>query len=393
VTRRQVVRLVPWVTAALSLAVLAAAAAAGLTNDPSLPVQRLVTSDLGWWLAYAVFSVVGAVIATRRPENRVGWLMLIGGGINAFAQGAQQYAIWGLVRHPGSLAGADVASWLTTFLWTPSITTLILVLIYFPTGRLPSRRWRWLPVVAVTFTTAIVLATAVDLWGRRGPELLVPNADELNSTFAAHVIAVLWPFVPVCAIGGMVSIAIRWRRSHGIERQQLKWIVLAGAVSGPMIPVADFVRPSSNAYTVVQLLNSPAWCGIAIALAVLRYRLFDIDRIVSRTVAYGLVTGVVVGVYVGLVALIESVLGFSSAVAVAASTLAAAALFQPLRQRVQRAIDHRFDRAAYDARRTAEAFAQRLRDEVDVERIHADLVTTIDTSIAPASISLWVAAR
>jgi hypothetical protein len=377
--------------AALSLVLMAAAGAAGVTTDSSLPVQHLVTSDLGWWLAYAVFSVVGAVIATRRPENRVGWLMLIGGALNAFGQGAQQYAIWGLVRHPGSLPGADIASWLTTYLWTPSITVLILVLIYFPTGQLPSRRWRWLPIVAVSFTAAIVLATAVDLWSRRGPELLVPNADELNSTFAAHVIAVLWPFVPVCAIGGMVAIAMRWRRSRGIERQQLKWIVLAGVISGPMIPVAEFVPPSSNTYTVVQLLNSPAWCGIAIALAILRYRLYDIDRIVSRTVSYGVVTAVVVGVYVGLVALIETVLGFSSSIAVAASTLAAAALVQPVRRRVQRAVDRRFDRAAYDARRTAEAFAQRLRDEVDVDTIRGDLLSTVGDAIAPASVTLWVA--
>jgi hypothetical protein len=240
-TSSRFARPVPWVTAALSLAVLAAAGVAGLTTDPSLRVQHLVASDLGWWLAYAVFSTVGAVIATRRPDNRVGWLMLFGGALNAFGQGAQQYAIWGLARHPGSLPGADIAAWLTTYLWTPSITVLILVLIYFPTGHLPSRRWRWLPIVAVACTTAIVLATAVDLWSRRGPELLVPDADEISSTFANHVIAALWPFVPICAIGGMVSIAMRWRRSRGIERQQLKWIVLAGVISGPMIPVAEFV--------------------------------------------------------------------------------------------------------------------------------------------------------
>ena len=134
-TRPQVVRIGAWLTAALSLAVLAAAGAAGVTTDSSLPVQHLVTSDLGWWLAYVVFSVVGAVIATRRPENRVGWLMLVGGALNAFAQGAQQYAIWGPGAPPGSLPGADIASWLTTYLWTPSITILILVLIYFPLGQ------------------------------------------------------------------------------------------------------------------------------------------------------------------------------------------------------------------------------------------------------------------
>jgi hypothetical protein len=204
---------------------------------------------------------------------------------------------------------------------------------------------------------------------------------------------VLWPFVPVCAIGALASIVVRYRRAGGVERQQLKWLVFAGVVSAPLILLDEVLPASSRLSGSVALLDSPAFGAIAIALAVLRYRLYDIDRIVSRTVSYGLVTGVVVGVYVGLVALIETVLGFSSSIAVAASTLAAAALVQPVRRRVQKAVDRRFDRAAYDARRTVDSFANRLRDEVDVDRIHHDLVTTVDTSIAPASISLWVAAR
>jgi hypothetical protein len=371
---------------------LAAAAVAGATVDPSLHVQRLTTGDLGWWVAYFTFSIVGGLVAARRPGNRVGWLMLIAGAVNALAEGAGQYGVWGLVRHPGSLPGADVASWLSSYAWTPAITALVLVLAYFPDGRLASRRWRWVPALALACTTVIVVTSGLNLWSRRGPALLADNADVVKSTYAAHVINVLWPFVPICAIAAMASIAVRWRRSHGAERQQLKWLVLAGVVSAPMIIVGEVMPHSSRFYVVAELLNSPAWCAIAIALAVLRYRLYEIDRIVSRTVSYAVITGLLIGVYVGGVALTTRLLPLSSSVGVAASTLAAAALFQPLRQRVQRGVDRRFNRERYDANRTVDAFAARLRDEVDADAVRDDLLDTVVTAVAPANVSLWVPA-
>jgi hypothetical protein len=278
----------------------------------------------------------------------------------------------------------------TSWIWAPAISVLVLVLIYFPTGQLPSRRWRWLPWVAVSVTSLIVVTTAVDLWPQRGAALLGPNADLVRATFSAHVIGVLWPFIPICAIAAMASVVVRYRRAAGLERQQLRWLVLAGAVSAPMIVVGELLAPSSPFYTAAQLLNSPAWCAIAIAIAILRYRLYDLDRIVSRTVSYAVVTGVVVGVYVGAVALTETVLGFSSSVAVAASTLAAAALFQPIRRRVQRLIDRRFNRRAYDAARIVETFSTRLREEVDVDTVRLLLLNTVDDAVAPATASLWL---
>jgi hypothetical protein len=389
--RRTLIRYVPWAVAAMSVAVLALAAAVGLTTSPSLHVQRLVPSDLGWWVAYAVFSVVGAIVATRRPDHIIGWLMLLAGAVNAVGQGAVSYAVWGLVRHPGSLPGASLGAWVMTFMWTPAIAVIVLVIAYFPNGRLASPRWRWLPWVTAVCTTVIVAVTAVDMWGRRGVREIAQNTDWQQHTASGHVIAVLWPFVPICAIGALASIVVRYRRAGGIERQQLKWLVFAGIVSAPLILVDEVLPASSRFAPTVSLLNSPALGAIAIALAILRYRLYDIDRIVSRTVSYIAVTGVVVGVYVGLVALIETGLGFSSGIAVAASTLAAAAVFQPLRRRTQKAVDRRFDRAAYDARGTVDAFANRLRDEVDVDTISADLVTTVEGAVAPASLTLWLA--
>lgn len=389
--RDALLRRVAWTISGLSVLALALAGIAGITVDRSLDVQQLAFSDVGWWIAYFTFSIVGGLVAARRPDHRIGWLMLIAGAVNALAEASTQYAIWGLVRHPGSLPGAAIASWVFSYSWTPAITTLLLVLSYFPNGQLASRRWRWLPWSAVVITAVIVGSTAIDLWPRRGPELLVSDSDLLKSTWSGHVISALWPFVPVCAIGAMVSIALRWRRARGIERQQLKWLVLAGGVSAPMIIVGELLPSSSPFYTAAQLLNSPAWCGIAIALAVLRYRLYDIDHIVSRTVTYAIVTGVVIGVYVLVVGSVQAVLGAQSSVAVAASTLVAATAFQPARRRVQRAVDHRFNRAAYDARRTVEDFSARLREQVDVDHVHADLVATVEQAVQPVSVSVWMA--
>lgn len=321
----------------------------------------------------------------------MGWLMLAGGAVNAVAQLSGAYAIWGLVRHPGSLPGASVAAWMSSLLWEPAIALIVAVAAYFPTGHLLSTRWRWLPVTTTVASLGIVGSCAVGLWPLRGAALIAENADVIAHTWVAKVVGVVYPIVLACALAALLSVVVRWRRARGIERQQLKWLMLAAAVTAPGVVVGLAINGQGDAAGIVQLLNSPAWFTIAAALAILRYRLYDIDRIVSRTVSYLAVTGVVVGVYIGFVALIETGLGFSSAVAVAASTLAAAAAFQPLRRRVQHAVDRRFDRAAYDARRTTEEFAHRLRDQVDVDQVRQDLLDTVALSVAPSAVTLWLA--
>jgi hypothetical protein len=391
-TRGAVVRWLPSCVAVLSVAVLAVAAAVGWTTSAHLRVQRLGVTDTGWWTCYLVFVVVGAIVATRRPDNRVGWLLLAAGGFNAFAQGVLQYAVWGLARHPGSLPAADVAAWVSSFLWSPAVAILVVMLAYFPSGQLASPRWRWLPWTASCCATVMVVVTAVDFWPRRGARLLTVGNSYESHTVAGQVVGVLWPFIPICAIGSMVSVVLRYRRARGVERQQLKWLVLAALISGPCIILGERLSQHSRAWTVVQLLNSPALAAVAIALAVLRYRLYDIDRIVSRTVSYLVVTGFVVAVYIGCVALAGAVLGSSSSsVTVAAATLLAAAAFQPLRRRVQRGVDRRFDRAAYDARLVVDAFTTRLRDQVDVDTVRADLEGTVSIVVAPTQVSIWLA--
>ena len=391
VVTAQVARRFAWTVAGVSVAFLLLAALVGVTTDASLHLTVFRPSDSGWWVAFLALSVMGAVVASRRPENPVGWLMLAGGAVNTVAQLSGAYAVWGLVRHPGSLPGASVAAWMSSLLWEPAIALIVAVAAYFPTGRLLSARWRWLPVTVTAASLGIVGSCAVGLWPLRGRALIAENADIVTHTWAVHVVGIVYPIVLACAVAALVSVVLRWRRARGIERQQLKWLMLAAVVTAPGVAVGLVINGQGDAAGIVQLLNSPAWFTIAAALAILRYRLYDIDRIVSRTVSYLAVTGLVIGVYVGLVALIETGLGFSSGVAVAASTLAAAAGFQPLRRRVQRAVDRKFDRAAYDARRTAEAFAQRLRDEVDVDRVRRDLLDTVAVSIAPAAVTLWLA--
>jgi hypothetical protein len=388
-----VLRYVPWVVAGLSLATLAVAAVAGLTVDPALGVQRLASSDFGWWIGSATFSVVGALVATRRPENPVGWLMLAAGAINSVAQGAAQYAVWGLIRHPGSVPGAEIAAWLITFLWVLVITVLATMITVFPNGRLVSRRWRWLPYLIAAVTVTLVGVIAVDMWHRRGARLLTSDEGYEQHTLSGLVLGVLWPVVLGCAIAAMVSIVVRYRRSRGVERQQLKWLMFAAVVTAPLIVVGEIVPQDSGWWAVVQVLNSPALFGVAAAIAILRYRLYDIDRILSRTVSYAVVTGVVVGLYLGAVALAERVLSFSSSLAVAASTLTVAAVFQPLRRRVQDLVDRRFDRAAYDAKETVDAFSARLRDKVDVDEVRRDLLAAVSLAVAPETASVWVPQR
>jgi hypothetical protein len=353
----------------------------------------------GVWQAFIIpftaFSTVGWLVAVRRPTAPLGWLFL---GIGVLtAVGTLTDGIVLLALHRGWSAHGLVlfSAWVQMWYWYPLLLmATAYTLLLFPNG-LPSRRWRpvlWmlsLGLAAMVVTAA--LAPTVDV----GTRLKVANpigvASDWNDVESSPVFKAAGVVLIACLVASVVSLGVRFRRSRGLERDQLKWFFLGAAVLGVFV-IASLVSPTFNNSRADDLLAPivlaamPLACGFAI----LRYRLYDVDRIVSRAVSYLVVTGVVVALYVGVVALIESVLRFSSSVAVAASTLAAAAAFQPVRRRVQRAVDHRFDRAAYDARRTVEAFAGRLRDEVDVDTVRADLLTTVAATVAPVRLSLWV---
>ena len=381
----------PWLLGGLAVFLIVESAVASAIDSAPAGGQ-LTVGQVGWDLTHIVFACVGALVAARRPEHRMGWVMLAAGLVNGFALAVVEYGWWTLVVHPGSLPGGDVAAWLAAMTFAPAIAAIDLVAVYFPTGELPSRRWRWLPVVIVAGGVTTVVATGIGLWPvNDGAALLSAHGDPLQGTLAGAIAGLGWLLVGLLGpVAAMVGIVVRYVRARGAERLQLKWLMVAAIVSAPFVVLPHLLPADTPARAVADAGNSPVLLAVAVALAVLRYRIYDIDRIVSRTVTYAVVTACVVGIYVGIVVTAETVIGSSSSVAVAASTLVAAAVFQPLRRRVQAMIDRRFNRPAYDARRTVDAFASRLRDDVYTDTVRDDLLSTVETAVAPAHVGIWL---
>jgi hypothetical protein len=363
-----------------------------------------VSSGGGSLILAPVFGVLGFVVAWRRPGNRLGWLLLGAVGFLVLSGAAGAYAVLDYRLRHGSLP----LGWVAVLLqpgWAPAIALFGLSVLLFPDGRLPSRRWRWalwayLAVAALWIAGTVIIS----VWAIAGHHVQVDSGGNLLAIdhpagWAAWWGAVQGLFFPVLGACWLASVAgqvISYRRSSGDRRQQLKWLIggSAIAVAGGLLVVPfsdspDQVLRILGSISLVAVLALPLSMGVAI----LKYRLYDIDRILSRTVAYAIITGLLVGVYAGLVLLATQVLGFASTWAVAASTLAAAALFTPLRRRVQRAVDRRFNRARYDADRTVAMFAARLQDAVNLGTVHADLLATVSASLQPAQLSVWLRER
>ena len=326
-------------------------------------------------------AVVGALIAAR-TGNRLGWLFLSAGAVGAVSVLAAAYA----GRLPAArLLGAPWAGWTLPVLLGLLQPLLFLIPLLFPDGRPPSRRW-W-PVVWVAVAAGLVNAVTAALSNvdfsanfprLRDPVTIVaPLGTAYNLAEEAGLVVFL---------AGAASMVVRFRRAGQEQRLQLKWFTYASVVSGVVIGLAGFTNEPLPEFDVIFLLI-PAAVGIAI----LKYRLYDIDRLISRTLAYAVVTGLLVGVYAGLVLLATEVLRFHTAVAVAAATLAAAALFNPVRRRVQRIVDRRFNRVRYDADQTVAAFAAALRDAVDLDTVRDNLLATVNNAVEPAHVSLWMA--
>jgi hypothetical protein len=282
--------------------------------------------------------------------------------------------------------------------WAPAIVCFGLLLLLFPDGRLPAARWRWLVgvyvTVAVVWITGAIVITASVLASHHvrvdsGGNLLQLNGNTSGYGWWNLVQNLFFPLLFACWLSSLAGQALSFRRSSGIRRQQLKWLLAGSAATLVGLGLAVLLRSVpwlSDVIGVIGFLALP----VSIGVAVLRYRLFDIDRIVSRTLAYAIVTGLLVGVYAGLVLLTTEVFGFRTPVAVAASTLAAAALFTPVRRRVQRLVDQRFNRARYDAETTVAAFADRLKDAVNLDAARDDLAKTVHQALEPAHLTVWV---
>ena len=345
------------------------------------------------------FATVGAILVSRLPGNVIGWLLASGGLCFALGNGASSLADAGLTVDPGSVPGAIWFAWLGNWIWAPAIGTIVGLVLVYPSGRLLSRRWRPIAVAAVVVIAVLSIGTATGPWpdGQFPVEnpLLITGESEALSSASGFVVG---PLAVVIAILAVASLALRYRRSAGVERQQLKWFAAAMAVSVPAFLVTSALYGATGVADIAaNIAGAVAYSGfallpVAIGIAVLRYRLYEIDRIVSRTIGYATVTGVLV-VFAGAILMFQAVLApltGGNTVAVAASTLVVAALFQPLRRRVQARVDRRFNRSRYDAERTVAAFGGRLRDEVDLGQLRTEIGAAIEKTVQPASVSLWL---
>ena len=338
-----------------------------------------------------VLPLIGALIVVGDRRHLLAWLLIAGGGFLAVYNLAAQYAplALGLTSRRLSLPGGDLASWLTSWTNVPGIVILaVFVILLFPDGRPPSRRWRpvaWAGAVILVVPTAIL---AVGYWPLRGPQLLTQEGSEPPLLVGAMFWTAFQGALLLGAIS-VVALVLRFRRAGAVQRQQIKWFAYGAALSIPLslFPEARPWGPYLEFLGTVLLL---AGLGIGI----FRYRLWDIDRLINRTLVYGLLTALLAGVYAGLVLVLGQLFGGigteTPSWAVAGATLAVAALFQPARRRIQQTVDRRFNRRKYNAAKTIEAFSIRLRDQVNLDTLSAELLAAVNQTMQPAAASLWL---
>ncbi len=348
------------------------------------------------------FAAVGFVVARRQPGNPIGWIMLSVALVLLIDNDAKLYAVLDFRLHDGGLPlGRAALFYVDSYSLLPMLLGFPAVLL-FPDARLPTRRWRRVlrayAVVAALFMLCQIVAQATIPLGAHP----VVNSRGIDSAannptgFANALEGAAWIAGPLFVVfwGSFVGRQVAaWRRSAGERREQLKWL-MSGAASSVAGAIA-IVISSDGTSTLARVVTDVASLAVialplSIGVGILKYRLYEIDRLISRTLSYAIITGLLAGVFIGIVALATDVLPFSSPVAVAASTLAAAALFNPLRRRVQRGVDRRFNRARYDAEAIVTAFTLRLRDAVDLDTVRGELLRAVDRAVEPAHASVWL---
>jgi hypothetical protein len=344
------------------------------------------------------YSTVGALVASRRPENLVGWLLCLFALSESVQLFGAEYAIYALLSRPNSLPAGEAMAWTSYWILPVIIGLSVFYLLLFPTGLLPSRGWRPLVWLTVAFVFVGVISGAFST----GPvEGLGPIRNPLGIDGFPNVYgAVLDIMAPVLLVAAAASVFMRLRYAIGVESQQIKWFAYAAAAT---------VIGLSLAYVIPTVIDTPLWferagyavliavipaIPISIGIAILRYRLYDIDVIINRTLVYGSLTATLVALYFGGIVVLQRIFvaltGQQSTLAVVASTLLIAALFNPLRRRIQSFIDRRFYRRKYDARKTLEDFSVKLRDETDLDALEDDLVGVVTGTMQPAHVSLWL---
>ncbi len=371
-----------WSSLALALLTLAAGS---MLRSPSAASAFLLFASIA-----APLALVGALVASRRPRNPIGWLFLAFAGVAAFAAFAHRYASHALVEDPGSLPGGAWVAWTASGIWHPAFGFFVFSFLLFPAGRLPSGRWR--PVAWVAAANYLLGGALGLLWNPlfgeffpyTEPPLRLPDPPVVGAAFGVFLL-VNFALLALSA----ASLALRLRRAAGAERQQLKWFVYAVALFAVVFPPSVFVLGDGR-LIVFLLPLVPAAAGIAI----LRHRLFDIDVVINRTLVYASLTVLLVATYfggvVGLQAALRALTGQESQLAVVASTLAIAALFGPLRRRVQGLVDRRFYRRKYDAAKIIEVFSAKLRDETDLDELTSEVAGVVRETIQPLHVALWL---
>jgi hypothetical protein len=361
------------------------------------------THVFDWWLGNALVVIdvtVGAIVASRRPENPVGWLLCLSGVSVSTSSFTSQYAIYALLARPGSLPAGEALAWIAAWQLPVMIGLQVSYLLLFPTGQLPSRRWRWLAWLIVAFVVVGVILSAFSSDAYLGS--LDPIRNPLGiEGFTYFWTALLYTVSPLLFVAVALSVFVRLRRAVGIERQQIKWFAYAAALFAMAI-ILNVVTLAIDAPRWVEWANLVIFpfagtaVPIAIGIAILRYRLYDIDLLINRTLVYGSLTVSLAVVYFGGVTVTQAIFRALTGqeeqpqLAIVVSTLVIAALFNPLRRRIQSFIDRRFYRSKYDARKTLEDFSVKLREETDLDALNGDLVGVVRETMQPAHVSVWL---
>jgi len=349
--------------------------------------------------AVVASALVGAVVASRRPQNPIGWFFAVSAACFAVGEATFRYALYGLVIEPGSLPAAKAMAWPQTWLWAPGVALIIIfVPLYFPNGRLLSPRWRPVLWLAIALCLSFAFFSAFMPGGVSNvPSVTNPLGIEvLRPVLRVVKVVMVWTF-PVIVLLSVASLVVRFWRSRGEERQQMKWLTYAVAAMAGMILLTNLLD-AANAplFALVDHVASLVFAGIPVAtgIAVLKYRLYDIDLLINRTLVYGSLSATLVAVYFGGIVVLQRLFvvltGERSTLAVVASTLLIAALFNPLRRRIQDFIDRRFYRSKYNAANTLAAFNARLREVTDLDTLGEDLAGVARETMQPEHVSLWL---
>ena len=356
-----------------------------------------------YWLDNTIgtlsYAPVGALIAARRPANPVGWLLCLNGVVLSIGHFSAQYAIYTLLAQPNSLPVGEALAWISSWILPPIIGLQVFSYLLFPTGRLPSDRWKWLARLTVAFVIVGVITSAFSFGANAG---LGPIPNPLGIEGFSNVYDMVLNFLPLLYVAVASSLFVRLHRARGVERQQIKWFAYAvaatiiGITLAYMIPdTIDMPLWFERAGFALNLAVTPA-IPISMGIAILRYRLYEIDTLINRTLVYGALTVLLGLVYFGGVAMAQVIFRILTGqeqqpqLTIVVSTLIIAALFSPLRRRIQGFIDRRFYRKKYDAAKTLEAFSAKLRHETDLDTLSGDLTSVVRETMQPAHVSLWL---